>query len=76
MSDAVVIAGVSLVFSDNGKGQLELCTEVTTTDAKKLVDILSDEDWVIVNAAINALRRVGNKIEQEIHREIAAVRSA
>lgn len=76
MNDSITIAGFALVFADNGKGQLELSTEVTTTDAKKLLDILGDEDWVVVNAAINAIRRVGNRVQQEIHREIEAVRSA
>lgn len=76
MSDSITIAGFALVFTDNGKGQLELSTEVTTTDAKKLLGILGDEDWVVVNAAINAIKRVGNRVEQEIHREIEAVRSA
>lgn len=73
--DTAVIVGFSLVLTDSGKGYAELCTEVVDTDAKELISFLEEEDWVVVNAAINAIKRISSKVQREIHNEINAVRS-
>lgn len=74
--EKAVLAGFSLVFADNGKGSAELCTEIVDIDSKELLGFFKEEDWVIINAAMNAVRRISSKVQREIHNEINAVRSA
>ena len=78
MSEVAVLQSFGLVFAEDGKGRAQLSVETVDISQKNLStlrDILSDEDWVVVNAAINAIKRVAGKVEREIHREIQAVRN-
>lgn len=74
MKDEVaVLAGFSLIFMEDDKGSVALGTEITNTDPNLLKEYLESGDWVMLNAAINVVKKHSAKIENEILKEIKAV---